>query len=225
VTERLHVVGSTPQEPPSYGRVLTEAIRAAASRLEGWGEEPGRNNRGQQIDELRRIAGVGEVGGAGAWCAVAASAACVLGAAAAGLRLPFAPSPGAAALTRACGVAGSYVVAPQPWYRWGSYRGEVDADALSDALLIAWRRGGDNPRQRWQAHVELIVGYEGANDVLITWAGNVEPKGEARELLVSHGIAVYPGQAIYHLRVHERGAWRSRLYAVAGGLVSSRLAS
>ena len=49
---RIHRFSTTPGADVSAWTVLTLAVRAAAERLIGTGEDPGRNNLGPGVDRL-----------------------------------------------------------------------------------------------------------------------------------------------------------------------------
>jgi len=223
----------SPREP-HLGLEYVRAVRAAAASWEGRGEAAGTNNRGADIDELLAIAGVGQrdedghsLGGA--WCGVGASAMLALGAHAMGWsRPPMELHAGAKKLARNVGEWGRYVVAPRGWtlLGGGTYRGELDAELMAVALAGAWHRGTTRERA-WQGHVEIVLFYAAQPvvhpvygplpaDTLVTWAPNVVPSGRSREhVIATTGVTPAPGQALAHVRYHESGSWRWRLYAIA----------
>jgi len=200
----------------------TRAVRAAAASWEGRGEEQGRNNYGTDIDEMLRISGVGRrdkwgrsMGGP--WCGVGCSTMLTLGT---GTEDPrFAPCKlhaGAKALVKLLGDAGTFIVPPQLWTLLGAYTGTLDPEAMRWALLIAWHRGGGEPREKGQGHIEIVDHYDKATDTIRTWAPNVDPNPAARaDLLERRGLTIVKGQAVWHRREHGPAKWRHRLYAIA----------
>jgi len=198
---------------------LVACVRTACSRFVGLAEdldEHGRvlNNQGRDIDKLRRIAGVGRIGGNGAFCAVGGSAGIKTGFETFGTPVPFELSAGARELARNIGDWGAYIVERQQWTRWGSYKGPLsEKDIRRRALGIAWHRGKE---ETWMQHFEVPDDFDAATDTLWTWSANVAPKGADRDALLTAGFLCPPGRAVYHRRTHPHGSWRRRLYAIVG---------
>lgn len=221
-------------EPGNLVQEYTADVRAAAKSMEGLGEgissyliagapSTGKytNNRGPHIDYMLQVSGVGRrdengrsIGGN--WCGVGTSAACTIATPQKDPRfVPFVLHAGAKRVVKNLGAVGSFIVKPQIWTKWGSYKGTLDPERMEWALLVAWHRGFD-PQTKWPGHVEIIAWYDPVTDTLYTWAPNVAPKTFQRiEMTNRLGIELVAKQAVWHLRVHAHGSWRRRLSCIS----------
>lgn len=169
------------------------ALQIAAASI-GQGEEGG-NNRGPAIDGWRAITGVGGVGGAGPWCAVAFGAWYYQASLSAGPLL-FDLSAGAWRLYKNMGKAGRFLSVA-----------ELEKFPELAPLLIGaaacWHRGA-GPLD-WQKHIGMVSGY-GLDSVgqvahLETIEGNKNIKGQRFA-----AISRFP---------YPSGRWKERLVGFA----------
>lgn len=218
-------VGPREPSPADIVRIYDSNVDRACERWEGRGEAVnplGRvwNNCGPDIDEQLLISGVGRRNADGSskggpWCGVGASTMCVLGTGTRDPRFaPFKMHAGAKQVARNLAKVGGYIVKPQTWTRWGTWKGDLDVEAMELALLIVWHRGDET--MRGNGHVGVRPRYNPVTRTMSFWNPNASPQTAQRnEMNERLGLSLIKGQAVWHYRVLPEANWRKRLWGIA----------